>query len=200
MDIQPALPPYAHVTQEAVQCIATASARYQVPELLIHAILKKENGRIGSEVRNKNGTYDLGPAQINTIWLKKLEAFGIKREHIRDDFCTNVFVSAYILKEFNLIKKGNWFDAIVAYNIGPYKWTESRYPIGHAFASDVVSIWWGFQKVVDTNRGISRENLPLIAKSAKTPYVELASASPVTDSRFATSLVVPPSPLVFELN
>jgi hypothetical protein len=76
-DVPPSVPPYAQLDQEAVRCIAQASSRYQVPELLLHAIVRKEGGRKGLAVTNKNGSRDLGLAQINTVWLKELQEFNI---------------------------------------------------------------------------------------------------------------------------
>jgi hypothetical protein len=119
LDIQPAVPPYGHVTAEAVQCAAQASVRYDVPELLLHAIIVKENGRKGQCTRNSNGTYDCGWAQINTSWLKSFAQYGIKLEHITNDTCVNINASAYILRD----------------NFNKY-------------ASDVVRNWWAFQSWV----------------------------------------------------
>jgi soluble lytic murein transglycosylase-like protein len=147
LDIQPAVPPYGHVTAEAVQCAAQASVRYDVPELLLHAIIVKENGRKGQCTRNSNGTYDCGWAQINTSWLKSFAQYGIKLEHITNDTCVNINASAYILRD-NFNKKRDWFNAIISYNLGPNNWTPTRYAIGHKYASDVVRNWWAFQSWV----------------------------------------------------
>ncbi|KWU17812.1 lytic transglycosylase domain-containing protein [Burkholderia cenocepacia] len=155
MDAIPSLPPYAHVTQEAVQCAAKASLRYDVPELLLHAILMKENGRVGKTSRNRNGSEDLGPAQINSSQIPRFAAMGLNRDYILNDFCTNIYVSAYILRE-NFNKKHDWFQAIVSYNIGPNNWTQDRYRIGYNYAVGVVRYWWSFQNYVDAQHGIRR--------------------------------------------
>lgn len=167
MDAIAAVPPYAHVTQEAVQCAVQASSRYQVPELLLHAILVKENGRMGQCVRNKNGTSDCGFAQINTSWVPHFARYGVKLEHIINDTCTNLNASAYILRD-NYNKKANWFDAVVAYNIGPNRWTNERYQVGYRYATDVVRNWWGFQNYVDAQQGIRRPQpvIPVLPKAA----------------------------------
>lgn len=156
MDATASLPPYAHVTQEAVQCVAQASLRYQVPELLLHAVIVKENGRMGKCSKNKNGTLDCGLAQINTSWQEHFSRYGVRMEHLLYDTCTNINASAYILKDNFNKKKGDWFSAIVSYNIGPNKWTPVRYGIGHKYASDVVRYWWGFQNWVDARKGVNR--------------------------------------------
>lgn len=157
MDALPALPPYAHIDKEAVQCVAQASLRYDVPELLLHAILMKENGRTGQCSRNKNGTFDCGLAQINTTWTSYFSARGIPPAYLLGHACTNIQASAYILRTNYNIKEGDWFKAVVAYNIGPNNWTRERYAVGYRYARDVVSKWWGFQNWVDAKNGIMRD-------------------------------------------
>lgn len=149
-DAVPSVPPYAALSQEAVQCIAQASSHYQVPELLIHAVIRREGGRNGSVSRNKNGTDDLGLSQINTLWLPELARFQITASHLVRDACVNVTVSAYILKRYQVQKNGDWVKAIISYNIGPNNWTEPRYATGVAYARDVVKYWGELQHWVDT--------------------------------------------------
>lgn len=161
MDAVPVLPPYAHITEEATRCAGQASSRYEVPELLLHSILMKENGRQGKCSRpNSDGTKDCGLAQINTTWNKFLSEYGIQPEDVRDNVCTNIHVSAYILRKYYNLKDGDWFKAIVSYNIGPYKWTDTRYSIGYKYATDVVNYWWGFQRWVDHQNGVYRQDAP----------------------------------------
>lgn len=155
MDVAPLLPPYAHVTQEAVQCAALASSRYQVPELLIHAILVKENGRMGQCSPNKGGKPpDCGLAQINAAWGPEFAKWGVTMSHIAYDTCTNLYASAYIVRKmYN--KKNDWFQAIVSYNIGPNNWTPTRYSIGYKYARDVVRQWWAFQRYVEARGAVA---------------------------------------------
>lgn len=84
-------------------CLMLASQTYSVPPAVLIGIYKAEGGKIGQEVRNTNDTYDLGPMQINTIWMPELaKKWGVKEETahrwVRDDACTNVGVAAWILK------------------------------------------------------------------------------------------------------
>jgi soluble lytic murein transglycosylase-like protein len=155
----PALPPYAHIDKEAVQCIAQASFRYGVPELLLHATISKENGRMGKCSRNSNGTYDCGLAQINTSWSQHFAKQGVTLDSLVQDTCTNLYASAYILK-YNYLRKHNWVDSIIAYNIGPYRWTDARYRIGYAYATDVVSRWWGFHNWTVANAAATAAAAP----------------------------------------
>ncbi|MFK7838999.1 MAG: lytic transglycosylase domain-containing protein [Bdellovibrionales bacterium] len=84
-------------------CLMLASQTYSVPPAVLVGIYKAEGGKVGQEVANTNGSYDLGPMQINTIWMPELaEKWGVSEETakkwVRDDACTNVGVSAWILR------------------------------------------------------------------------------------------------------
>lgn len=84
-------------------CLIMASHNYDVPPALLTGIYKAEGGKVGQEVSNKNGSQDLGPMQINTVWLPQLaQKWGVSvdvaRKQVRDDACTNVNVAAWILR------------------------------------------------------------------------------------------------------
>jgi len=78
-------------------CVQLAADRYGVPVGLIRAILKVEGGKVGQAVLNTNGSEDLGPMQINTIWLPRLAEYGITREQLQHDRCINILAGAWIL-------------------------------------------------------------------------------------------------------
>ena len=52
---------------------------------------------MGQAVRNSNGTEDLGPMQINTVWLPRLAPYGVTRRQLQDDRCINILVGSWIL-------------------------------------------------------------------------------------------------------
>lgn len=134
----------------ARQCIYFAAERYRVPELLLYAILSKEGGKLGQCVKNKDGSQDCGPAQINTKWKEYFERQNVQWTSITNNYCTNVSAASYILKK-NYIRKGDWPRAIVSYNIGPNSWTSNRYEIGRKYANDVISRWTKYHKQVHGN-------------------------------------------------
>lgn len=86
-------------------CIFLASQQYQVPPPVLIGIMEVEGGRVGQEVGpNANGTYDLGPMQINTLWIPTLAnkwnvSNKVARKWVRDDACVNIGVAAWILRQ-----------------------------------------------------------------------------------------------------
>ncbi len=118
-------------------CLMLASHTYSVPPALLVGIYKAEGGAIGQEVSNTNGSYDLGPMQINTVWLPELAGrWGVNektaRRWIRDDACTNVGVAAWILRG-HMDETGSLSQAIGHYH--------SRTPLHSAkYKKRVISI------------------------------------------------------------
>lgn len=107
-------------TKILAACLMLASQTYDVPPAVMVGIMKAEGGKVGQEVRNTNGSYDLGPMQINTIWMPELaKKWGVSkdtaREWVRDDACTNVGVAAWILKG-HLVETGSLSQAIAHYH------------------------------------------------------------------------------------
>lgn len=101
-------------------CLMVAAQNYAIPPQVLIGILHVEGGKVGQQVRNTNGTYDLGPMQINTLWTKELaKEWGVSRATakrvIRDDGCTNVNVAAWIFRR-NLNEAGTLRKAIAWYN------------------------------------------------------------------------------------
>jgi hypothetical protein len=101
-------------------CLMLAAQTYSVPPAVMVGILQVEGGAIGQQVRNTNGSYDLGPMQINTIWVPELAEFwGVEKataaKWIRDDACTNMGVAAWILRK-HLNETGSLSRAIAHYH------------------------------------------------------------------------------------
>lgn len=85
-------------------CLSLAAQNYHIPPAVLVGILHVEGGRIGQQVGNSNGSYDLGPMQVNTLWVPQLaRAWNvhpkIAARWVRDDGCTNVNVAAWILRQ-----------------------------------------------------------------------------------------------------
>ncbi len=133
------------------QCVAQASQRYQVPELLLYSIMKQEGGAPGVAHKNRNGTYDLGRMQINTSWLPVIAPFGYSRARLLRDDCANIMVAAWILRG-NQIKAGGtwaaWTPAVQAYNAGWRAGTAQPRTAGRQYARSVLLHWWAAYRYV----------------------------------------------------
>lgn len=82
-----------------IECINQAAITYHVPATLILSVLAIENGRVGSASSNRNGTFDFGPMQINSIWLSKIRLYGYTQHQLQYDPCVNVNVGTWILSQ-----------------------------------------------------------------------------------------------------
>lgn len=110
---------------EVAQCAKSAADELGVPHFMVLLVLDLEGGRVGEEVTNANGSADIGPMQVNTWWLPRLEPLGITREMLRDSPCVNVYVGTYILKQA-LADHGTLVDALAHYH-SPTAKHQARY-------------------------------------------------------------------------
>jgi hypothetical protein len=80
-----------------------------------------EGGRVGMAVGpNINGTYDLGPMQINTLWVPRLaRLWGVSYDTayhaVRDSGCENIYIGTWILKQ-KMMETGGLYNGIAAYH------------------------------------------------------------------------------------
>lgn len=108
------------LTKVIATCLFLAAQNYSVPPAVLVGIMDVEGGKVGQAVKNKNGSYDLGPMQINTIWMPELaEHWGVSKntakKWVRDDACTNMNVAAWILKQ-HIEETGSLGQAIAQYH------------------------------------------------------------------------------------
>ena len=103
-------------TAPTVQCTVHAAQRFGLPPGALAGVLLNEGGRPGLWSRNANGSYDLGPAQINTLWLEKLRARGITPAMVANDGCLNVTVAAGILALYRQQAGGDLWTALGWYH------------------------------------------------------------------------------------
>ncbi|MDD3182873.1 MAG: lytic transglycosylase domain-containing protein [Alphaproteobacteria bacterium] len=124
--------------QALAACMMLAAQTYQVPPAVMVGIMHVEGGRVGQQVGpNSNGTYDLGPMQVNTRWLPALARawkvdYKTALRLVRDDGCINVRVSAWILKQ-KIDNAGSLYRGIAYYH--------SATPgIGTRYATKVIAV------------------------------------------------------------
>ncbi|HVY13206.1 MAG TPA: lytic transglycosylase domain-containing protein [Alphaproteobacteria bacterium] len=118
-------------------CLMMAANTYNVPPQIMVGILHVEGGHIGQEAGpNVNGTYDLGPMQVNSNWVPKLSQYWkvdqrTARQWVRDDGCVNLHVAAWILRQKLDQAGGNLFGGIARYH-------SATSPLGERYASKVI--------------------------------------------------------------
>ena len=84
-------------------CLIAAGNAYHEPAAVLVILLNVEGGRLGTVSQNTNGSVDIGPMQVNDIWLPKLAAHWATTQHtaylaLRDNFCAAVEAGAWILR------------------------------------------------------------------------------------------------------
>ena len=125
--------------QAFATCLLMAANTYQVPPAVMIGIMQVEGGHVGQQAGpNLNGTYDLGPMQVNTRWVPKLADLWHVNTHtarhvwVRDDGCVNVHVAAWILKQ-KIAETGNLYSGIAYYH-------SATRGIGYTYANKVVAV------------------------------------------------------------
>lgn len=84
-------------------CMVAAAAFYHLPPRVLPAIQAVEGGRPGLIHANANGTADLGPMQVNTIWIKPLADYThmtqpAVMDRLIDDPCFNIAAAAAVMR------------------------------------------------------------------------------------------------------
>ena len=107
-----AFPPLRPLTAD---CVLDAAHSSGLPAAALFAILATEGGKTGEALSNKNGTWDMGPFQVNTVHLNELAAMGISPDAVLRDGRVNAYAAAWLLrKEYR--RTGNLWRAIGAYH------------------------------------------------------------------------------------
>jgi hypothetical protein len=80
-----------------VECINQAATTYHVPVTVIISVLRAEGGKNGLASKNKDGSYDYGPMQINSRWLEKIAPYGYTTQDLQYRPCVTVAIGTWIL-------------------------------------------------------------------------------------------------------
>ncbi len=91
-----------------IDCINRVAIVSHVPATVILSVMKVEGGKNGDAVRNKNGTFDYGVFQINSIWLPIIARYGYTRDDVQFNACKNAEVAAWILSQCIANGKSIW--------------------------------------------------------------------------------------------
>lgn len=103
------------------ECLVAAGNAYHEPAALLVILLNVEGGELGAVRKNANGTVDIGPMQINNLWVPKVAAHWgtTPREAylaLRDSFCANVEAGAWILRIGLDEARGDLWDGVGFYH------------------------------------------------------------------------------------
>jgi hypothetical protein len=102
-------------TTAAEQCIVPAANFHGLNALLLRAVLRVESSLKPDAIgRNKNGTFDIGIGQINSIHLPELKKFGIEPGHLADA-CVGTYVSGWFLKRA-IAARGYTWEGVASYH------------------------------------------------------------------------------------
>jgi hypothetical protein len=115
-----AAPPDPAETRVA-SCLKAVSDGYRVPPALILILLNVEGGRLGEASANSNHTSDLGPMQVNTIWVPVVARHWHTTPEaaftaLRDSFCANLEGGTWILRQALDEAKGDFWGGVGIYH------------------------------------------------------------------------------------
>lgn len=99
-------------------CWQYAGKRYGIePELLQAIAIVESNGNTKAFNKNRDGSFDVGLMQINSIHFNTLSKFRISQKDLLNDPCQSVMTGAWILAG-QIQRFGYTWDAVGAYNAG----------------------------------------------------------------------------------
>lgn len=83
-----------------VVCSIAAAMEWKTPTDVVLAVAQTEGGKPGQWVQNRNGTYDVGPMQFNTRYLKQLkDRYGIVPNDVAGRGCYPFRLAAWRLRK-----------------------------------------------------------------------------------------------------
>ena len=103
------------------RCIETAARAHRVSPAVLLILLQVEDGRLGRVSGNSNATVDIGPMQVNEIWLPRVAAhWGASVPEtfvtLRDSLCANLEGGAWILRQGIDEARGDFWQGIGFYH------------------------------------------------------------------------------------
>jgi hypothetical protein len=102
-------------------CITAAAKLYHLPPAVLVILLNVERGSLGRVSPNTNGTVDIGPIQVNEIWLPDVAAhwnatIADAYKALRYNFCANVEAGAWILRRALDEARGDFWEGVGYYH------------------------------------------------------------------------------------
>lgn len=102
-------------------CITAAAGLYRLPPAVLVILLNVEGGSLGRVSANTNDTVDIGPMQVNQIWIPEVAAHWHATRRatylaLRDDFCANIEAGAWILRRGLDEAHGDFWEGVAFYH------------------------------------------------------------------------------------
>jgi hypothetical protein len=103
------------------ECLLAAAEAHRLPAAMLMVLLKVEGGRLGHVSQNDNDTLDIGPMQVNTIWVTKIAARWRTTPAaaflaLRDNLCANLEGGAWILARALAEAKDDFWGGVAIYH------------------------------------------------------------------------------------
>jgi hypothetical protein len=127
----------SRVVDGHVVCSIAASFEFGVPANVLLAVAEQEGGRPGQWVRNTNGTYDVGPLQFNTAYLRDLARYGITPQDVSAPGCYPFRLAAWRLRDHILHASGDFWTRVADYHS-----FDPRYNAPYRKAIIARASWW----------------------------------------------------------
>lgn len=129
-------------------CIHASARGHLWLERTLWALRDTEGGWVGAEILNANGSFDLGPLQINSRWVTRLADITARsatsvRWWLIHDACFNVEAARWIFLS-GLAKSDSYWQAVGSYH-SPTDFRQRRYAsdfarhLGQRFGAGVFS-------------------------------------------------------------
>ncbi|WP_342250312.1 lytic transglycosylase domain-containing protein [Sphingomonas sp. OTU376] len=101
-------------------CISRSAGGHAWLEKTLWALHDQERGWVGAEVRNSDGSHDLGPMQINSWWVNRIAKLIARpdwqvRHWLISDPCFNVDAARWIFLS-GLASSRNYWKAVGTYH------------------------------------------------------------------------------------
>lgn len=102
-------------------CLTEAAAMHRLPPAMLVVLLTVEGGTLGHVSRNTNGTVDIGPMQVNTVWVPRIAAHwntapASAYAALRDNLCANLEGGAWILRQAMDEARGDFWGGVGIYH------------------------------------------------------------------------------------
>ena len=102
-------------------CLAAAASSYRLPQSLILILLRVEGGQLGAVSFNTNNSVDIGPMQVNTIWVPQIARHWHATPQaayaaLRDNFCANIEGGTWILRQALDEAGGDFWSGVGIYH------------------------------------------------------------------------------------